>query len=1135
MDATVHWFITHVTNQPGLLRHVKSRCQDESVTAFEPPPPRSFAEVVTPAPTVDAAAASHVAAAVFGVSGLVAELGSQHDANFLLEATDGRRLLLKFAHPSTTAEELTAQSRAAERFASATDIAAPLTLPALDGALVSAVPLGAGGTPLLVRMLDFVPGTPLSGSRYLAPAVVSGLGAYAARSLLALAGFENPGTRRELEWDLRNAGRLVDDLLPTVTDPVLAARIRSATDASLGTLSALDDVLPRQVIHGDITDDNVVARISAPGGRLEPCGIIDFGDVMSSWAVAELAVTCSSVLHHHGASAVSILPAVRAFQALRPLSSAEADALWPLVVARAATLVVSAHHAAATDPGNEYTRANAAHEHRIFEVATSVPARVMTELVRQAAGFAASVPRALPSPVHPLLPGLAPAAVRFVDLSSTSDALAAGLFAAPDAERLVAARALRDPASPVAGAPDTERAARPGEATGAQARTAPSGVADAAPDTVRAAHPGEAPHVRESAAPAGAAVTRFAERRLTRSFRESPTAHPCAALGIEVTFARPGQPVHAPWSGTLTRGEGLDASVRLVAADGLILELTGLAAPDARPAPHPTVGPVAASSPLRSDPDAADGVPGTTGTTPGTGVAIRAGEVLGFGVEGKPLGVRLLAPGVAASDAPWFTTAELLPGWLPFVLDPTPLLTGVALDGGSVPQTWRHPTPGERRSSFGLRNPTPGDPSALLERRERHLAAVQEHYFAEPPEIERGWRHHLFDTDARPYLDMVNNVAAVGHAHPRIADAVARQLALLNTNSRFNYASIAEFSERLAGLLPDPLDTVFLVNSGTEAVDLALRISWAWSGRRDVVAVREAYHGWSDAADAVSTSVADNPQALETRPPWVHTLDAPNAYRGRHRGPEAFRYASDAVAAVEALREEGHSPATFIAEPFYGNAGGMPLPAGYLQAVYAAIRAAGGLCIADEVQVGYGRLGEYFWGFEQQGVLPDIVTVAKAMGNGHPLGAVVTTRAIADRYRSQGYFFSSAGGSPVSSVVGTTVLDILVDERLQENARVVGAHLKARLEALAEKHELIGAVHGLGLYLGVELVRDRATREPATEETAMICERMRELGVIVQPTSDRQCVLKIKPPMTLTVESADYFADTLDAVLTHGW
>jgi 4-aminobutyrate aminotransferase-like enzyme len=207
------------------------------------------------------------------------------------------------------------------------------------------------------------------------------------------------------------------------------------------------------------------------------------------------------------------------------------------------------------------------------------------------------------------------------------------------------------------------------------------------------------------------------------------------------------------------------------------------------------------------------------------------------------------------------------------------------------------------------------------------------------------------------------------------------------------------------------------------------------------------------------------------------------------------------------------------------------LPDGYLQGVYERIRARGGVCIADEVQVGYGRLGEYFWGSQQQGVVPDIITVAKAMGNGHPLGAVITTRAIADSFAAEGSFFSSAGGSPVSSRVGLTVLDIMRDEGLQQNAVDVGGHLAGRLRELGERHPLIGAVHGLGLYLGVELVLDRETLEPATAEAALICERMLTEGCVVQPTGDHKNILKIKPPLCLTKPSADRFADALDLVL----
>ncbi|MEO7015674.1 MAG: aminotransferase class III-fold pyridoxal phosphate-dependent enzyme [Leifsonia sp.] len=264
-------------------------------------------------------------------------------------------------------------------------------------------------------------------------------------------------------------------------------------------------------------------------------------------------------------------------------------------------------------------------------------------------------------------------------------------------------------------------------------------------------------------------------------------------------------------------------------------------------------------------------------------------------------------------------------------------------------------------------------------------------------------------------------------------------------------------------------------------------------------------------------------------------MDAANSYRGTHRGTDAARYAPEAVAAIRDLAAQGYDIAGFLCESYFGNAGGVALPVGYLRDVYAAVRELGGLAIADEVQVGFGRLGEWFWGFEQQDVVPDIVAVAKSVGGGQPIGIVITRRELAERYRTAGYFFSSTGGSPLSSVIGMAVLDVIQSEGLQENARVVGAHLKARLQALGEHHTIIGTVHGSGLYLGLEFVRDRTTLQPATEETKAICDRLLELGVIMQRTGDHQNVLKIKPPLVITRESADFFVDMLDRVLTTGW
>jgi len=919
-----------------------------------------FAHGGLPVPQVTILQAERVAA-LFGLTVQAQPLGSQQDSNFLL--ADGGSVLgvLKIANPAFSAAEIEAQDAAAAHIAAACPDLRVAT--ATHGP--AEMPVGGGpadGSRALARVLRFLPGGTLAGAgRYLSPRVVAGLGAVAGQVSLALSSFEHPGLDRVLQWDLRHALRVVDALAGHVRDEDLRDRVTAAARAAWNRVEPLAGRLPWQAVHGDVTDDNVVCLLER--GLRTPDGIIDFGDLTSSWAVGELAVAITSVLRHAGAEPCSVLPAVRAFHGLKPLSAAEAAALWPLVVLRAAVLVVSGEQQAAIDGVNDYVTGALEHERRLFERAMSVPAEVMTGLILAELGLAGEP---LPTPSGVVV-DLGRCAV--LDLSAQSDAVDEGAWLEPGLEDRLAQALLAEGYDAVA--------------------------------------------------------TRFGEARLTGTRVLADHSPATVATGIDLWTAAP---VEFPAG----------------------LTVTG---------------------------------------------------------EGNRVHVSLPVPGAPA--VPPLVRPEYAKGWLALVADPAPLL--------------------------GLPTATRPDEGDLLKRRAASFAAVQEHYYADPPRIERGWRHHLAATDGRVYLDMVNNVAVLGHSHPRVEAAVARQLRRLNTNSRFNYASVVEFSERLAGLLPAPLDTVFGVNSGSEAVDLALRLALVATGHRDVVAVREAYHGWTYASDAVSTSTADNPNALATRPPWVHAVDAPNSYRGRYRGSEAVRYSTDAVRVIGELAGRGRPPAAFLAEPYYGNAGGMPLPDGYLAAVYAEVRRHGGLAIADEIQVGYGRLGRWFWGFEQQGVVPDVVTVAKATGNGYPLGAVVTSRAIAERYRDAGYFFSSTGGSPVASVVGLTVLDVIQDEGLQANAARVGAHLKARLEDLAVRHALIGAVHGSGLYLGVEFVRDHGTLEPAPEETMAICDRMLELGVIIQPTSDRMCVLKIKPPLCLDVAGADFFADALDRVLAEGW
>ncbi|MFS0852684.1 aminotransferase [Microbacterium sp. 179-I 3D4 NHS] len=500
--------------------------------------------------------------------------------------------------------------------------------------------------------------------------------------------------------------------------------------------------------------------------------------------------------------------------------------------------------------------------------------------------------------------------------------------------------------------------------------------------------------------------------------------------------------------------------------------------------------------------------------------AVQVGRVVGWvPASDEP---RVVVVGIRRVDAPplpvpvsgaALVRPERAPAWRRFTADPAPLL--------GIPSSAQH-----------------DESQRELERRERIFARAQERYYERPPQIERGWRHHLVDTTGRAYVDMVNNVAGLGHSHPKVAEAASRQLRTLGTNSRFLFRDLAEYSERLLALMPaeSGFDTVLLVNSGSEAVDLALRLAQAATGRRTVVALREAYHGWTMASDAVTTSAYDNPYALESRPDWVHVADVPNRFRGTYRGDDtAGRYLADLDEDFARLADEGRDVAAFVCESVLGNAGGVLLPEGYLAGAYERVRAAGGLCIADEVQVGFGRMGSTFWGFEQAGATPDIVTIAKPMGNGFPIGGVITSQRIADALATQGQFFSSAGGSTLSCRVGIAVLDAMVEDDLQRNAERIGARLAAGLRGLADRHPLVGVVHGAGLYLGVELVRDRTTMEPAAAEAAAICERMRELGVVVLTTSERSNVLKIKPPLCLTADSADHVVAVLDRVLTEGW
>ncbi len=432
--------------------------------------------------------------------------------------------------------------------------------------------------------------------------------------------------------------------------------------------------------------------------------------------------------------------------------------------------------------------------------------------------------------------------------------------------------------------------------------------------------------------------------------------------------------------------------------------------------------------------------------------------------------------------------------------------------------------PAERFPAVGL--------SAEQNRRLRseHIGRSLSISYQQPLKIMRGLMQYLYDENGRAYLDAVNNVSHVGHSHPRVVKAGQEQMAVLNTNTRYLYDELVLYAERLCATLPEPLSVCFFVCSGSEANELALRLARTHTRRQDIVVVDVAYHGNTTSLIEISPYKFDGPGGTGA-PPYVHKVPMPDVYRGQYKSSDPQAGEKYARYVDEAISQHQGKVAAFICESLLGCGGQIVLPDHYLEEAYRHVRNARGVCIADEVQVGFGRVGTHFWGFETQGVVPDIVTMGKPIGNGHPLAAVVTTPEIAASFNNGMEYFNTFGGNPVSCAIGLAVLDVIADEQLQQNALRVGQHLMDGLRGLMDRHALIGDVRGRGLFVGIELVLDRATLAPAPDQASYIVNRMRERGILLSTDGPFHNVLKIKPPLVFTAANADFLVATLDEIL----
>jgi len=434
-------------------------------------------------------------------------------------------------------------------------------------------------------------------------------------------------------------------------------------------------------------------------------------------------------------------------------------------------------------------------------------------------------------------------------------------------------------------------------------------------------------------------------------------------------------------------------------------------------------------------------------------------------------------------------------------------------------------------SDFSTQSSDENNLQPMIERRRQLLGPGLELSYDRPLHVVRGEGVWLTDATGRSYLDAYNNVPQVGHCHPAMVGALARQAATLNTNTRYLYESVIEYAERLTATMPGELSVCMFVCSGSEANDLAWRLAKAHTGNDGAIVIEDAYHGTTDAVYELSPAEHGDGRPLAEH---VAAVPAPDGYQGRFRRDDpqyADHYAAAIDDAIASLDARGFAPAAFYLDMILSSSGILVPPPGYLAAAFEKVRAAGGLCVADEVQSGFGRMGDHFWGFSAHDVVPDIVTLGKPIGNGYSMAAVVTRLEIVESLIEESEFFSTTGGNSVACAVGLAVLDVLEQEGLQEAAARVGAQLRSQIEKLSRQHSLIGDVRGAGLFIGVELVRDRSTLEPATEETAAIVNRMRELGVLVGIDGPHANVLKIRPPLVFDESHAVQLTDALDRAL----
>jgi 4-aminobutyrate aminotransferase-like enzyme/Ser/Thr protein kinase RdoA (MazF antagonist) len=999
--------------------------------------------------------ALRIARKCYGLEGTAQGLPSERDQNFLLRTKTGQAFVLKIANVAEQRDTLDLQNKALTHIAARVpSLLVPRVCATAAGEQITTTS-AAAGEKHFVRLLSYLPGKLFAQINPHTPELLRSLGRVLGALDRALEDFSHSAADRPLKWDLRRAG-WIREYVPRIGD----VKRRAMVERLLARFEA--EVLPAlhtmrsSVIYNDANDYNVLVTEEHPEQR-RVAGVIDFGDMLVSNTVCELAVACAYAMLRKADPIAAAAHIVAGYHEVFPLTEQELEILFPLIGTRLAVSVTNSNYQREVEPENKYLMVTDADAWALLEQLEEVHPRFARYAFRHACGL----------PPCPETAGV----VQWLKENSHKP----GRLVEPDLK--------------------TTKTVTFDLSAGSREIANPAELADLEGFTRKLFE-------RMRAANAVAGIGRYDEPRLAYTselFQSQSNDGPewrTVHVGLDI-FMEPGSPVFAPLGATVhsfrNNAGTLDYGPTIILQHSVAAGVTF----------YTLYGHLSADSLA----DLNEGMPVKQGARIGKigDACVNGGwpPHLHFQIITDLLGRHGDFPGVARPSERAI--------WLSVSPDPN-LIAGLPA-GGAAQLEWS----AER----------------IAAARKQRIGPNLSLTYRIPLKLVRGWMQFLYDDEGRRYLDAVNNVPHVGHSHPRVVRAAQEQMAVLNTNTRYLHGNIVRYAERLCATLPEPLRVCFFVNSGSEANELALRLARARTGRKEIIVLDGAYHGNTTGLVEISPYKFDGPGGSGA-PAHVFKAPLPNVYRGRYKKSDPLageKYALHVAETIERSQKGGGQIGAFISETLPSSAGHIIPPAGYLKNVYEHVRAAGGVCIADEVQVGFGRTGTHFWAFEAQGAVPDIVTLGKPIGNGHPLGAVVTTREIAESFANGMEFFSTFGGNPVSCAVGMAVLDVLAEGKLQAKALRVGARLMEGLRALIVKHPLIGDVRGMGLFIGVELVRDRTTLEPAPDEAAYSANRMKDCGILIGTEGPLHNVLKIRPPMVFSEADADFLLATLDRIL----